>query len=132
MKGDYANMRSTSTRRAKAAGAAIFAAAALAAVVPSGTAHADSSGSNGCAYIYLSGRPSGFKVTAQRTNQYCNFTGHLQVTGPNGLNRNSPTSNSPSQRFVVTGKGSGKVCVTAWKKSGNTHTLNGRACNNVF
>lgn len=127
-------MQSTSTKRAKAAGVALFAAAALATIFPvgAGEASADSNGSNMCAYIHLSGYPSGFTVAAQRTNPTCTFLGHLQVTGPNGLNRNSPTSSSYAQRFVVKGKGSGRVCVTAWKKVGNTHTLNGRACNNVY
>lgn len=127
-------MRSTGVRRSKVAGAAFFAVATISTLVPAvgiGEANADSNGSNRCAYIHLSGRASGFTVDAQRTNSGCNFLGHLQVTGPNGLNRNSTTSNSAFQRFTVKGRGAGKVCVSAWKKVGAKHTLNGRACNNV-
>lgn len=58
--------------------------------------------------------------------------GHIQITGPGNVNRNTRDEKNPNQRLTVSGRGAGKICATMWfKNSGAGWYQAGKACLNV-
>ena len=94
-------------------------------------------GCSGDACIYL-GDPSGGKVLVSGCAWKTTFYGHIQITGPNGLSRNSATQTWHSTSHYCTGSDQrysqtvpavvGQYCAVAWEASGTRY---GRACENV-
>jgi hypothetical protein len=140
-------MISTRVRRittVAATGAAALGVGVALAVAPASAATAPaasvrplaSSGCAGDACISLT-TPSGGKVSVHAWAYDAEFYGHFEVTGPDGLLKNSPTSGA--QWFYAGGSGPtwsvnavvGQYCVTAWKYYGGQTTSLGRACENV-
>jgi hypothetical protein len=135
-------MISTKVRRittVAATGTAALGVGVALAVAPASAATAASvrplasSGCAGDACISLT-TPSGGKVTARGWAYDAKFYGHIELTGPDGLLKNSGTGwyyaggagASWSVNAVV-----GQYCITAWQYYGGQTTSLGRACENV-
>jgi hypothetical protein len=94
---------------------------------------AASSGCNRDVCISLT-TPSGGKVTVHGWAFSAPFCGHFQLTGPNGLNKNSA-----SGCFSAGGAGPswtvaavvGQYCVTGWQCAGSSCISEGKPCENV-
>jgi hypothetical protein len=90
-------------------------------------------GCSGDACIHLT-TPQGGRVTVRGRARNQTFYGHFEMTGPNGLVRNSPNTwnfaggngHSWTVPAVV-----GQYCITAWEYYGHHYFNLGRACKNV-
>lgn len=138
-------MKKISARRITAAalgtaalgtGFALAASPASAATTPAASVRPlASSGCAGDACISLT-TPSGGKVSVHAWAYDSKFYGHFELTGPDGLLKNYPTSGN--EWFYAGGSGPtwsvnavvGQYCVTAWQDYGGYTSL-GKACENV-
>ncbi len=71
-------------------------------------------GWNGPVYISISGGPGGFTVSGK-----ANIFGHIQITGPNGLNVSSAKDLPGPALDNIHGTGAGRVYVTGWSPNAN-------------
>jgi hypothetical protein len=135
-------MSSTSLRRRAAvavAGTAMLGLGTLAAASPASASAPQtvkplaSSGCNGDVCISLS-TPSGGKVSVHGWAYNTNFYGHFELTGPNGL-----VKNSTQKWYYAGGAGPtwsvaavvGQYCMTGWEYYGGHYYNIGRPCENV-
>jgi hypothetical protein len=91
------------------------------------------SGSNGTVYITVVGTPSGWNASGRWDGASANddWTGHIQIIGPNGFSRNGANAYDPSLNNV-TGTGAGQVCAIGWAKNANgTYTKQGEPCETI-
>lgn len=84
--------------------------------------------------MYLSGYPTRWYASAWNSiPAHVNYyTGHFQITGPNGHNFNSPDRYNP--QASTSGTGAGWVCSTLWVKEfpWSGYAQWGRACAQVY